>query len=71
VVELDGGQHATQLEADQERTATLELSGYRVLRFWNHEVIEPTEAVMLQITQALRDPHPGPLPRRAREGKKK
>jgi very-short-patch-repair endonuclease len=67
VVELDGGQRATQLESDQERTAWLEQSGYRVLRFWNHEVIEHIEAVVWQITQALRDPHPSPLPRRERE----
>ena len=35
VVELDGGQHAEQLERDQVRTSFLERQGYRVVRFWN------------------------------------
>ncbi len=69
VIELDGGQHATQTEADQERTEFLEQNGYRVLRFWNHEVIGDMEAVLLQIDQALKNPHPGPLPGREREGR--
>jgi very-short-patch-repair endonuclease len=67
VIELDGGQHATQVEADQNRTIFLEQNGYTVLRFWNHEVLQNIEAVVTQITEALKNPHPGPLPRRARE----
>src|SRR3546814_2302829 len=40
VVELDGGQHADpfQTKDDRKRTAWLEAEGYRVLRFWNHEI---------------------------------
>jgi very-short-patch-repair endonuclease len=67
VIELDGGQHATQVEADQNRTIFLEQNGYTVLRFWNHEVLQNIEAVVTQITEALKNPHPGPLPRRERE----
>ena len=37
VVEVDGGQHSA--EADAERTAMIEAEGYRVLRFWNNEVL--------------------------------
>ncbi len=69
VIELDGGQHATRMEADRERTEFLEQSGYRVLRFWNHEVIGDMEAVLLRIDHVLKNPHPGPLAGREREGR--
>ena len=42
VVELDGGQHSE--EADAERTRFLEAQGYRVLRFWNNDVVEISTA---------------------------
>lgn len=45
VVELDGGQHAEQVAYDERRTAFLEAQGLRVLRFWNHAVIEAREGV--------------------------
>ena len=66
VVELDGGQHATQAEADQRRSTYLEQRGYRVLRFWDNEVLVSPDAVLEQIVWVLNNPHPGPLPRRAR-----
>ena len=37
VIEVDGGQHSAELDAD--RTTVIEAEGYRVLRFWNHEVL--------------------------------
>ena len=49
IVEIDGGQHAEHLEADAHRTAFLEHTGYRVLRFWNHDVLQSIEAVMERI----------------------
>lgn len=58
VVELDGGQHASQREADNERTAFLESRGYRVVRFWDNEVLCETRAVLEQISKAVSDPHP-------------
>ncbi|MBI4488448.1 MAG: endonuclease domain-containing protein [Deltaproteobacteria bacterium] len=67
VVELDGGQHAVEVERDQRRTAYLAERGYRVLRFWDHEVLTNIEAVMEQIAETIRNPHPCPLPGRARE----
>ena len=53
VVELDGGQHAVQFEADHIRSEFLARRGYRVLRFWNNEVLENIEAVLQQITLSL------------------
>ena len=66
IIEIDGGQHAEQMQSDQRRTAVLKLHGFRVLRFWNNEVLANIEAVLEQIYQALNNPHPYPLPKRAR-----
>ena len=54
VIELDGGQHADRQEHDRQRTAFLERCGYRVLRFWNAEVLEDLDAVMERIAEAVR-----------------
>lgn len=62
VVELDGGHHAAQICADEQRTTFLMQRGYRVLRFWNHDVLGNREAVLQAIEQALSHPHPTPLP---------
>lgn len=70
VVELDGGQHAEEIAADQKRSRFLEAQGYRVLRFWNHDVLSDTASVLERIAEVLGDPHPSPLPERAREKKK-
>ncbi|QMV62605.1 endonuclease domain-containing protein [Pseudomonas berkeleyensis] len=48
-IELDGGQHQQQTEYDRQRERYLESRGYRVLRFWNHQVLAETEAVLEQI----------------------
>jgi len=55
VIELDGGQHAEDAQAqnDSQRTAWLEQNGYRVLRFWNHEILHSIEAIKQAIFQAL------------------
>ena len=67
IVELDGGQHAEKVAADQKRSRFLEGQGYQVLRFWNHDVLKDTNAVLERIAEVLSDPHPFPLPGRARE----
>ena len=54
VIELDGGQHAGST-TDAARTAAIETAGYRILRFWNHDVLANTEGVLEVIAQALRD----------------
>ena len=57
IVELDGGQHAEQVEGDAQRTAWLEMKGFRVLRFWNHEVLGNLEGVLEVIRRALPEKH--------------
>lgn len=66
VIELDGGHHAAQIEADERRTTFLMQRGYQVLRFWDHDVLGNREAVLQAIEQALSHPHPTPLPLRRR-----
>jgi len=65
VIELDGGQHAENLEYDEQRNACLRANGFIVLRFWNNDVIHNTEGVLevirLQCLQGL-PPPPDPLP---------
>jgi very-short-patch-repair endonuclease len=39
IIEIDGGQHAERTSVDEERTRWLEANGYRVVRFWNNEVL--------------------------------
>jgi very-short-patch-repair endonuclease len=70
IVELDGGQHAARVAADQKRSRFLEEQGYRVLRFWNHDVLKDTVAVLERIAEVLNPPHPYPLPGRARVKRK-
>ncbi|WPO41850.1 endonuclease domain-containing protein [Tardiphaga sp. 42S5] len=66
VIELDGGQHDWQREADVKRTAYIERRGYRVLRFWNHDVLENIDGV-LQAIQSVVTPIPDPSPQGGRE----
>ena len=40
IIELDGGQHADQINYDNQRKLFLDKSGFKVIRFWNNEVIE-------------------------------
>ena len=46
IIELDGSQHLDQAEYDLERTQYLEVKGYRVLRFWNNDVMNEIDAVL-------------------------
>jgi len=56
VIEIDGGQHNEEIirGRDEERTAWLEERGYRVLRFWNNEVLMNLEGALERIREALR-----------------
>ncbi len=67
VIEIDGGQHAERVEADLKRTAFLTAQGYRVVRFWNNEVLTNIEGVAERLFSIFSDPHPDPLPGRERE----
>ncbi|GGY27387.1 endonuclease [Rhodanobacter panaciterrae] len=53
VVELDGGQHLDARTYDQRRTEAMEREGYRVLRFWNDDVLLRTEDVVAEILRVL------------------
>ena len=67
VIEVDGGQHAVDVAKDEARTAYLEARGYRVIRFWNNDVLERIEGVVAVIERVLAD-MPSPNPSRKREG---
>ena len=54
VIEADGGQHA-ESAGDARRTAWLEARGWRVLRFWNNDILANTESVQDAILRALRE----------------
>ncbi len=53
IIELDGGQHSQQVDYDTTRTEWLESKGFRVLRFWNNQVMQETDAVKSVILEAL------------------
>ena len=55
IVELDGGQHAVRTAEDEERTRFLVSRDYRVLRFWNNDVLVNVEGVLTVIQQALKE----------------
>ncbi|MCW3836844.1 endonuclease domain-containing protein [Sphingomonas canadensis] len=65
IVEVDGGQHG--IAADAGRTRYLEDNGFRVIRFWNHEVLANLEGVVAESQRVLAE-HPSPNPSRKREG---
>ena len=51
-IELDGGQHADS-ESDLVRTCLIEAQGYRVIRFWNNDVLANTDGVVLAIAHEM------------------
>jgi very-short-patch-repair endonuclease len=53
VVEIDGGQHLDACDYDARRTHTLESKGFRVMRFWNDEVLQRTDDVLEVIWRHL------------------
>ena len=67
VIEIDGGQHAQVIGYDQRRTAFLEAQGYKVIRFWNSEVMHNLDGVLSTIERVVADMS-SPSPSRRREG---
>ena len=53
IIELDGGQHSFQEEKDKIRDEWLEKEGFKVLRFWDNEVLGNTEGVLKVIREKL------------------
>ena len=65
VIEVDGGQHneATGRAADKQRDAMLAENNFRVLRFWNNDVLANPEGVMEVVVASLAaTPTPNPSP---------
>ena len=59
VVEADGGQHCEQETRDLVRTHYMNQQGFRVVRFWNNQILQEIENVMEQIHLELQNgPHP-------------
>ena len=55
IIELDGSQHLEQEEYDENRTKYLNSLGFRVIRFWNNDVMKNMDGVILTIIQAMED----------------
>ena len=55
IIELDGSQHLEQEEYDSARTKYLESLGYKVIRFWNNDVMNNMEGVIFAILHAIED----------------
>lgn len=53
IIELDGSQHLEQVEYDTIRTDFLKASGYKVIRFWNHQVLNHLENVLENIFDVI------------------
>ena len=63
IVEADGGQHLEQVEDDLKRSRFLESLGYKVMRFWNHEILGDINTVLEQVHGYLIEaPSPQPSP---------
>ncbi len=71
IIELDGGQHADNVEYDRVRDSWLCREGYTVLRFWNNEMMNEMEGVLERIRLALiqetLSPSPSPVNGRGEE----
>jgi len=63
ITEVDGGQHGERAAPDAERTRWFEKNGYRVLRYWNNDVLSNVDGVLEDIQRALTStPTPDPSP---------
>ena len=58
VIELDGGQHAEQQGYDDARTKYIESKGYKVLRFWNNDILGNIEGILETIMNSFNHPLP-------------
>ena len=67
IIEVDCGQHSVERERDSERDNWLKGQGYKVLRFWNNEVLTNTKGILEVIRDSLNHP---PLPPPLKGGEK-
>jgi len=61
IVEVDGGQHATERQKDEKRDRWLNDEGYTVIRYWNDDVLKRTRSVIEDLLLKVGD-HPPPTP---------
>ena len=59
IIELDGSQHLDQQEYDEKRTRYLEVRGYKVVRFWNRDVMNHIDEVLNVIWNVLHEKERG------------
>jgi very-short-patch-repair endonuclease len=59
IIEVDGSHRADASDADAARASFLQAQGYRVLRFWNNEVLQNLDGVLAAVRSALPSPHAG------------
>ncbi len=64
IIEADGSQH-TDCPSDARRDAFLQAHGFRVLRFWNNDILARRESVAAAVSATLSTPHPPAAARRA------
>ena len=73
VIEIDGGQHATTVARDAARSRMLAARGWRVIRFWNSDVMSNLagvlETIAAEIEHSPTSPRPSPPPPRGRRGR--
>jgi very-short-patch-repair endonuclease len=55
VIEADGRRHNDNAATDEPLTVELERRGWRVIRFWNSEIVTNPDRVAIRILQALRN----------------
>jgi primosomal protein N' (replication factor Y) len=63
IIEVDGGQHNANQEQDSRRGAYLRKRGFRILRFWNHAVLQEMDSVLEIIANAIKTPAISPVER--------
>ena len=68
VIEVDGGQHGQQAGYDKDRTQKLQTAGFRILRFWNNEVLKDIESVKEKIWLVVQELQSHPPPSLPLEG---
>lgn len=66
VIELDGGQHANQIAHDTHRTKVIEKEGFKVIRFWNNDVLSNLDGVLEMILNTPHPPQSGDLSHKGR-----
>ena len=60
IIECDGGQHSERINEDTKRDTWLQRKGFKVLRFWNNEIIQKRQSVLDHIFQVCDEKSPSP-----------